>query len=58
LIEQHVAATKSVRGRQVLDQFASLASRFVKVYPRDYRRVLEAKVAAAAAARQPVAAAR
>jgi glutamate synthase (ferredoxin) len=58
LIEQHVAATKSVRGRQVLDQFASLASRFVKVYPRDYRRVLEAKVAAAAASRQPVAATR
>ncbi|MFN5531621.1 MAG: glutamate synthase large subunit [Planctomycetaceae bacterium] len=58
LIEQHVAATKSVRGQQVLDQFASLASRFVKVYPRDYRRVLEAKVAAAAASRQPVAAAR
>ncbi|MDP7448527.1 MAG: glutamate synthase subunit alpha, partial [Candidatus Latescibacteria bacterium] len=41
LIDRHVQYTDSALGREILDDWAQSAQRFVKVYPRDYRRVLE-----------------
>jgi len=41
LLKNHMAATGSDRARWVLDNWNTLQSKFVKVYPRDYRRVLE-----------------
>jgi glutamate synthase (ferredoxin) len=43
LLENHIAATGSGRARHVLDHWARLQSKFIKVYPRDYRRVVEAR---------------
>ena len=40
MIEQHLAYTKSARARQVLDGWATLAPKFVKVMPKDYKRML------------------
>jgi glutamate synthase domain-containing protein 3 len=40
LIERHVAATESRRGRTILDDWESQLPRFVKVFPMDYRRAL------------------
>jgi glutamate synthase (ferredoxin) len=40
LIERHFNYTKSARARQVLDAWASFVPRFVKVLPRDYKRML------------------
>jgi len=41
LIAEHVARTDSPVGRRVLDEWETLAPKFVKVFPEDYRRVLE-----------------
>ena len=41
LIEKHVIATGSERGRNVLAQWDNLLPRFVKVMPKDYKRVLQ-----------------
>jgi glutamate synthase domain-containing protein 2/glutamate synthase domain-containing protein 1/glutamate synthase domain-containing protein 3 len=41
LIAEHVERTGSPVGRRVLDDWESLRSKFVKVFPADYRRVLE-----------------
>ncbi len=41
MIERHVAYTSSDLGRRVLAQWDSLLPKFVKVYPKDYRRMLE-----------------
>jgi glutamate synthase (NADPH/NADH) large chain/glutamate synthase (ferredoxin) len=41
LIAEHVARTESPVGRRVLDGWENLAPKFVKVFPEDYRRVLE-----------------
>jgi glutamate synthase (NADPH) large chain len=41
LIERHVEYTGSCRGRDVLDGWEHYRWRFVKVVPREYRRVLE-----------------
>ncbi len=41
LIAEHVQRTGSPVGQRVLDEFDTLVSRFVKVFPEDYRRVLE-----------------
>ncbi|HEY1592990.1 MAG TPA: glutamate synthase large subunit [Solirubrobacteraceae bacterium] len=50
LISEHVARTGSLVGRNVLASWERGArERFVKVMPRDYRRVLEERTAAAAA---------
>jgi len=50
LISEHVARTGSLVGRNVLASWERGArERFVKVMPRDYRRVLEERAAAAAA---------
>jgi glutamate synthase (NADPH/NADH) large chain/glutamate synthase (ferredoxin) len=41
LIGEHVRRTGSAVGQRVLDDFDALLSRFVKVFPTDYKRVLE-----------------
>ncbi len=41
LVAEHVERTGSPVGRRVLDSFEELLPRFVKVFPADYRRVLE-----------------
>jgi glutamate synthase (NADPH/NADH) large chain len=46
LIEDHVRFTSSPLGRRVLDNWEHLVSRFVKVMPTDYKRVLQARRAA------------
>ena len=46
LIEDHVRFTSSPLGRKVLDNWQHLVSRFVKVMPTDYKRVLQARRAA------------
>jgi glutamate synthase (ferredoxin) len=40
MIEAHVAYTKSGRGKEVLAAWATLVPKFVKVLPKDYKRVL------------------
>ncbi|HEU5081364.1 MAG TPA: glutamate synthase large subunit [Opitutaceae bacterium] len=40
LIENHVAFTKSERGQDVLARFDELVPRFVKIMPKDYKRML------------------
>ena len=42
LVERHLAHTSSDRARQVLDAWDEAVTRFVKVIPRDYKRMLEA----------------
>ena len=42
LVERHLAHTSSDRARQVLDAWDDAVARFVKVIPRDYKRMLEA----------------
>src|SRR3954453_8455020 len=41
VVAEHVARTGSPVGQRVLDQWDELAPKFVKVFPEDYRRVLE-----------------
>lgn len=41
-IEQHLDATGSPVAKQMLDTWADTVTRFVKVMPYDYQRVLEA----------------
>jgi glutamate synthase domain-containing protein 3 len=49
LISEHVARTGSLVGRNILSSWDRGArERFVKVMPRDYKRVLEEQAAAAA----------
>jgi len=50
LIERHVETTGSPRGKWVLENWEEMLGKFVKVFPKEYRRVLEAREAAAAAA--------
>jgi glutamate synthase (ferredoxin) len=40
MIESHLAYTKSSRARQILDSWDQMVPRFVKVIPKDYKRVL------------------
>ena len=47
MIEAHVRFTGSPLGRRVMDNWEHLVSRFVKVMPTDYKRVLQARRAAA-----------
>ena len=55
LIAEHVARTGSLVGRNVLASWERGArERFVKVMPRDYRRVLEERAAAAEATEETV----
>ncbi|HKR33640.1 MAG TPA: glutamate synthase large subunit [Steroidobacteraceae bacterium] len=41
MIERHYGYTKSGRARQVLDNWDRIVSRFVRVMPRDYHRMLQ-----------------
>ena len=41
LVSEHVRRTGSTVGQRVLDDFESLRTKFVKVFPSDYKRVLE-----------------
>jgi glutamate synthase domain-containing protein 3 len=40
LIEAHLKHTGSKRAQQILEQWASTRARFVKVFPKEYRRAL------------------
>ena len=42
MIERHLVYSGSPRAQQVLGHWDEMVARFVKVYPRDYRHVLEA----------------
>jgi glutamate synthase (ferredoxin) len=44
LLERHAEYTASTRARALLDDWATTVSRFVRVVPNDYRRVVEAQV--------------
>jgi glutamate synthase domain-containing protein 3 len=39
-VEQHFAETNSVRAKYVLENWAELSPKFLKVFPHDYKRVL------------------
>ena len=41
LIEEHYLCTRSTVAKKVLDEWESTLPKFIKVFPRDYRRVLE-----------------
>ncbi len=47
MIEAHVRLTSSPLGRRIYDNWEHLVARFVKVMPTDYKRVLQARRAAA-----------
>jgi glutamate synthase (NADPH/NADH) large chain len=47
LIENHARLTGSVQARRILDHWEHLVPQFVKVMPVDYKRVLQARKAAA-----------
>ena len=57
LVTRHVELTGSQRGQWVIDQWASLLDHrhggFIKVMPRDYKRVLLAEARARAESREP-----
>ena len=40
LIEQHHSWTGSLRAREILDDWATLRGKFVKVFPNEYKRAL------------------
>ncbi|MGE3277849.1 MAG: glutamate synthase large subunit [Vicinamibacterales bacterium] len=53
LVARHVDRTGSAVGRRVLEAWATARTRFLKVMPRDYKRVLLAEARARAEAREP-----
>jgi len=40
LIEQHARVTGSARAKEILENWAQYRTRFVKVFPKEYRRAL------------------
>jgi len=48
MIESHFRYTKSVNAKRVLDVWEAMVPKFVKVMPRDYKRVLQERKAALA----------
>ena len=50
MIEDHHRWTGSLRARELLDHWAEARSKFVKVFPHEYKRVLAARAARAEAA--------
>ena len=52
IIESHVKYTGSDLGQRILNDFDALKAVFVKVMPRDFKRVLHAQARAAAAGRE------
>jgi len=53
LVARHIEYTRSTRGQRVLDQWDTIRPMFVKVMPRDYKRVLMAEARARAESREP-----
>ncbi len=53
LVGRHVELTGSTRGQQVLGDWPACRARFVRVMPRDYKRVLAAEARARAESREP-----
>jgi glutamate synthase domain-containing protein 3 len=53
LIGRHVRHTESSYAARILDDWVAMQPRFVKVMPRDYRRVLRAEMQARAEGRAP-----
>src|SRR3989449_777018 len=53
LIRRHIASTGSTYARKILDDWIGLQPRFVKVMPKDYRRILLAEARARAEGREP-----
>jgi glutamate synthase domain-containing protein 3 len=53
LLERHVEFTSSALAARLLGEWRSVADRFLKVMPRDYKRVLAAEAKAAAEGRMP-----
>jgi glutamate synthase (ferredoxin) len=53
LIRRHVEYTGSPVAERLLVDWAAALTRFVKIMPRDYKRVLQAQAKAAAAGREP-----
>jgi glutamate synthase (ferredoxin) len=53
LIERHVAVTGSTYAAAILAAWIDTQPRFVKVMPRDYKRVLAAEARARAEGREP-----
>ena len=45
LVQQHLRFTKSRLAAEVLADFDALLPKFVKVFPRDYKRVLQVRCA-------------
>ncbi len=43
LVKKHVELTGSRRGKKILDEWAMFRTKFLKVFPHDYKRVLNAK---------------
>jgi glutamate synthase (NADPH) large chain len=54
LVEQHLAETGSAVAERILAEWPREVERFVKVMPRDYRRVLEARARAEAQGTDPI----
>jgi glutamate synthase domain-containing protein 3 len=40
MVERHAKLTNSRRAREILDKWADYRARFVKIYPKEYRRAL------------------
>jgi glutamate synthase (NADPH) large chain len=57
LIRRHVEYTRSPRGQWILENWATMLPKFVKVFPHEYKRVLGVARPARAAAAVPVPAA-
>jgi glutamate synthase (ferredoxin) len=53
LVTRHVAVTGSTYAQALIHDWSKTVHRFVKVMPRDYRRVLEAEAKARAESREP-----
>jgi glutamate synthase (ferredoxin) len=54
LIRKHADVTGSVRARKLLLQWETVRRQFVKIMPRDYRRVLQAQEKARREGREPL----
>jgi glutamate synthase (ferredoxin) len=53
LIHRHLELTGSTYAGRILDEWSAAQARFIKVMPRDYRRVLQAEARARAEGRAP-----
>ena len=54
LVEKHLRYTGSTVAQRILDDWNAARSRFVKVMPRDYKRVLESRMAAKRSEHRPL----